>query len=69
MKHTTLAQVKKGHLFYTAKEYEKYGDNGKYLRIKDDYNPSTKKWHCPRYLVDALGCGKCFKPDTPVVII
>jgi hypothetical protein len=69
MKQTTLAKIKKGDLFYTAKEYEKYGDNEKYLRIKDDYNPTTKKWHCPRFTVDAIGNGKSFKPDTPVVII
>ena len=69
MKHTTLAKIKKGDLFYTAKEYEKYGDNEKYLRIKDDYDPATRKWHCPRYTVDALGNGKYFKPDTLVVII
>ena len=69
MKQTTLAKIKKGDLFYTAKEYEKYGDNEKYLRIKDDYDASTKKWHCPRYTVDALGNGKYFKPDTLVIVI
>ena len=69
MKQTTLANIKKGDLFYTAKEYEKHGDNEKYLRIKDDYNPTTRKWHCPRFTVDAIGNGKSFTPDTPVVII
>ena len=32
MTKTTLAKLKKGDLFYTAKEYEKYGDNEKYIR-------------------------------------
>ena len=69
MKHTTLANIKKGELFYTAKEFEKHGDNERWLRIKDDYDPSTKTWYCPRLTVDALGNGKYFKPDTEVVII
>ena len=69
MKHTTLAKIKKGDLFYTLKEFEKYGDNEKYIRIKDEYDPSDKKWYCPRFTYDALGNGKYFKPDTKVVII
>ena len=69
MKTATLAQVKKGHIFYTAKEYEKYGDTSKYIRIKDEYDASTKTWYCPRYFTDALGEGKYLKPSTPVVII
>ena len=69
MKETTLAKLKKGDLFYTVKEYAKYGDNEKYLRIKDEYDAADKLWYCPRLTVDALGNGKYFKPDTPVVII
>lgn len=69
METKRLAEIKKGDLFYTAKEYEKYGDNEKYLRIKDEYDRSTKKWYCPRFTFDALGSGKSFKGDTLVVII
>lgn len=65
---TTLAKLKKGDLFYTVKEYEKHGDNEKYIRIKDDYNPTTKMWHCPRFTVDAIGNGKYFKPSTEVIV-
>ena len=67
-KITTLAKVKNGELFYTKKEYEKYGDNEKYIRIKDSYDRSSKMWYCPRYTYDILGSGKYFKPTTEVVI-
>lgn len=69
MKVTTLKTIKKGDLFYTLAEYERHGDNERYIRIKDEYNPTTKKWHCPKFTVDAIGNGKSFKPDTKIVII
>ena len=65
----TLKDLKHGDLFYTAKEFEKHGDNEKYLRIKDDYDRSTKKYYCPRFTVDAIGSGKCFLGSEKVVII
>lgn len=68
MKVTTLANVKKGDFFYTEKEFNKYGENEKYLRIKDSYDRADKKWYCPRWCYDAVGNGKYFKPDTKVVV-
>lgn len=65
----TLKDIKKGDLFYTKKEFDKYGDNEKYLRIKDEYNTSTKMWYCPRFIHDAIGNGKAFKSSTEIVII
>ena len=69
MEIKTLAEIKKGDLFYTLKEYEKYGDNEKYLRLKDEYDRSSKKWYCPRFTYDALGQGRYFKSDIKVVVI
>lgn len=68
MKVTTLAQVKKGDFFYTKKEYDKHGDNEKYLRIKDSYDRADKKWYCPRWCFDAIGSGRSFKSDTLVMV-
>ena len=68
MKSTTLANVKKGSFFYTEKEFNKYGDNEKYLRVKEEYDPCDKEWYCPRYFTDPLGNGKYFKPSTKVVV-
>ena len=68
MKVTTLAKVKKGDFFYTEKEFNKHGENEKYLRIKDEYDRSEKKWYCPRWSYDAIGTGRYFKPDTKVVV-
>ena len=68
MKVTTLAQIKKGDFFYTEKEYNKYGDNEKYIRIKEEYDRTDKKWYCSRFTHDSIGNGKYFKPDTKIVI-
>lgn len=45
MKLTTLAQIKKGDFFYTQKEWEKHGDNEKYLMVKEEYDRADKKWY------------------------
>lgn len=65
----TIKDLKRGDLFYTAADYAKHGDNEKYLRIRDDYDHSTKKYYCPRLTVDALGCGRSYPGNTEIVVI
>ena len=69
MTTTTVKALKPGALFYTVKEYDKHGDNEKYLRCKMDYDRSTRKWYCPRWCFDAIGTGRSFKGDEKVIII
>lgn len=65
----TIRELKPNSLFILRKDYEKYGDNDKYLRIKQDYDRVSKKFYCPLFTRDALGCGKSFKGDVEVYII
>lgn len=66
MEKIKIKDLKRGALFYLIKDYEKHGENEKYLRVRGEYDKSDKKYYTERIYYDAIGNGRYMSGDTLV---
>ena len=62
-----LKDLVRGALFYLPKDYANHGDDSAHVRVRGEYDRSTKKYYTERPYRDAIGNGRYMKPDTIVI--